>query len=59
MAKPIYKYLPNLLTLSNGLFGALSIVMYLTVSLQAALCCIAVSLIADVLDGMTARLLHD
>ena len=58
MAKPIYKYIPNLLTLSNGLFGALSIVMYLTVSLEAALGCIAVSLIADVLDGMTARLLH-
>lgn len=55
MSKPLYKSIPNMLTLSNGLFGVLSIVMYFVVSLEAALACIAVSLIADVLDGMTAR----
>lgn len=55
--KPLYKHIPNLLTLTNGLFGALSVYMYLTVSLQAALICLVVSLLADVLDGFVARAL--
>lgn len=58
MSKPLYKSIPNLLTLANGTFGALAILLFLTVSVEAALACIAVSLVADVLDGMTARWLH-
>jgi len=49
--------IPNLLTLFNLLSGCLAVVFLFQHKIPAVLTCIAISLVADFLDGFAARLL--
>lgn len=52
------RFLPNLLTLCNLFSGCVAIVFIFTGRPIAAVVCVGISLLADFLDGMVARLLR-
>lgn len=53
----LYKHLPNLLTLTNLMFGLLAVQFAWTGSLEHAAWCIFIAAIFDFTDGFAARLL--
>lgn len=52
------RHLPNLITLVNLFSGCLAITFLFQGYEEGVLWCVGVSLLADLLDGMVARLLH-
>ena len=58
MSKKLSHYIPNLLTLTNSLSGAIGTALTLQGNLRAAAICLVISLIADFFDGFTARKLE-
>jgi CDP-diacylglycerol---serine O-phosphatidyltransferase len=51
------RHLPNALTLLNALFGCVALVFAFNDDLRGVLVCVAMSLLADLLDGAVARAL--
>ena len=56
--QPVYKHIPNLITLLNLCSGFLSIVCIFYRNLEAAALFIVIASLFDFLDGLTARLLN-